>query len=95
MTADAKEGERGVHDEDGKNIEAGDVDDLTPKEQREVWSHVDRRLIATCGIMYCISLIDRLNLSAAAIAGMTEELKLIGYRYVCLPLSPSLSLSLG
>lgn len=32
--------------------------------------------------MYCISLIDRTNLSSAAIAGMDEDLVLVGDRYV-------------
>jgi len=51
-------------------------------EQRKIIHRVDRRLIATTGIMYCISLMDRTNLSAAAIAGMTVELKMtVGFRY--------------
>jgi hypothetical protein len=33
--------------------------------------------------MYCISLMDRTNLSAAAIAGMLFDLKLVSTRYVC------------
>jgi hypothetical protein len=41
-------------------------------------------LILTTGVMYCVSLMDRTNLSAAAIAGMTQDLKLtVGFRYVC------------
>jgi len=66
--------------------EAPDYDiEYTPEEQRKIRHRVDRRLISTCGILYCISLMDRTNLSAAAIAGMTVELKLnLGFRYVCL-----------
>lgn len=66
--------------------EAPDYDvDYTPEEQRKIRHRVDRRLISTCGILYCISLMDRTNLSAAAIAGMTVELKLnVGFRYVSL-----------
>lgn len=56
--------------------------EFTPEEQRRIIHRIDRRLIITVGIMYCISLMDRTNLSAAAIAGMTKELNLIGFRYV-------------
>jgi len=51
-------------------------------EQRKIIHRIDRRLVTTCGLMYCISLMDRTNLSAAAIAGMLKELKLtVGFRY--------------
>lgn len=56
--------------------------EFTQEEQRRIIHRIDRRLIITVGIMYCISLMDRTNLSAAAIAGMTKELNLIGFRYV-------------
>ncbi|KKZ62320.1 hypothetical protein EMCG_00394 [[Emmonsia] crescens] len=60
-----------------------DVDDVyTYAEQRKIVHRVDRRLVSMCGLGYCISLMDRTNLSVAAIAGMTKELKLhIGFRY--------------
>lgn len=48
----------------------------TEEEIRKVKHRIDRRLVTTVGIMYCISLMDRTNLSAAAIAGMTAELQL-------------------
>lgn len=32
--------------------------------------------------MYCVSLMDRTNMSAANIAGMSVELDLAGFRYV-------------
>ncbi|KAI9727814.1 MAG: hypothetical protein M1834_007961 [Cirrosporium novae-zelandiae] len=52
------------------------------KEQRSIIHRIDRRLVTICGLMYCISLMDRTNLSAAAIAGMEEELELtVGFRY--------------
>lgn len=55
---------------------------FTPEEQRKIKHRIDRRLISTCGILYCISLMDRTNLSAAAIAGMNAELRLnLGFRY--------------
>ncbi|KAH7363352.1 high-affinity nicotinic acid transporter [Plectosphaerella cucumerina] len=56
-----------------------DADDFgfTPEEQRKIIAHVDRRLVITVGVLYCVSLMDRTNLSAAAIAGMREELNLL------------------
>ena len=39
------------------------------KEQRAIIHRIDRRLVVTCGIIYCISLIDRGNLGNASIAG--------------------------
>ncbi|ORY16613.1 major facilitator superfamily domain-containing protein [Clohesyomyces aquaticus] len=50
--------------------------EFTPAEQRKIIHRVDRRLVVTVGVLYCISLMDRTNLSAASIAGMTKELKL-------------------
>jgi hypothetical protein len=38
--------------------------------------------VLTDGAMYCVSLIDRTNLAAASIAGMTVDLRLVGGRYV-------------
>lgn len=46
------------------------------EEIQKVKHRIDRRLVTTVGFMYCISLMDRTNLSAAAIAGMQAELKL-------------------
>ncbi|KAL4862340.1 hypothetical protein BDV12DRAFT_45709 [Aspergillus spectabilis] len=60
-----------------------DVDEeYTYAEQRKIVHRVDRRLVTMCGAAYCISLMDRTNVSAAAIAGMMEDLELyIGFRY--------------
>lgn len=56
---------------------------FTAEEQRKIIRRVDRRLVVTVGAMYCVSLMDRTNLSAAAIAGMTKELALyLDNRYV-------------
>lgn len=38
-------------------------------EQRKIIHRIDRRLVTICGLAYCISLMDRTNLSNAAIAG--------------------------
>lgn len=56
--------------------------DFTPQEQRKIIRRIDRRLVITVGVMYCISLMDRTNMSAANIAGMKVELQLEGSRYV-------------
>lgn len=50
--------------------------EFSEREQRHIIHRIDRRLVVTVGVLYCISLMDRTNLSAAAIAGMTKELKL-------------------
>lgn len=42
---------------------------FTPIEQKKIIHKVDRRLTLTLGVLYCISLMDRTNLSAANIAG--------------------------
>jgi hypothetical protein len=55
---------------------------FTPAEQRSIIRRIDRRLVFTVGAMYCVSLMDRTNMSAANIAGMSSELDLIGFRYV-------------
>jgi hypothetical protein len=42
---------------------------FTLAEQRKIIGRIDRRLVLTLGILYCTSLMDRTNLSFAAIAG--------------------------
>lgn len=44
-------------------------EEYTPAEQRKIIHRVDRRLVSMAGLAYCISLMDRTNVSAAAIAG--------------------------
>lgn len=39
------------------------------REQRAIIHRIDRRLVVTCGLIYCFSLIDRGNLGNASIAG--------------------------
>jgi enoyl-[acyl-carrier-protein] reductase (NADH) len=58
------------------NSEENILAEFTEAEIRKIKHRIDRRLVTTVGFMYCISLMDRTNLSAAAIAGMTAELKL-------------------
>ena len=45
------------------------IDRYTDDEVRKIVRKVDLRLIPLCGLMYCVSLLDRTNLSNAAIAG--------------------------
>ncbi|KAL8710180.1 MAG: hypothetical protein Q9220_005263 [cf. Caloplaca sp. 1 TL-2023] len=72
----------------------GDNDDVVPrlaidddpgysyKEQRDIIHRVDRRLVVTLGLIYCLAQIDRGNMGNASIAGMRDDLGLnIGYRY--------------
>ena len=69
-----KKGYDGAHLEDVTTSESISsdisIDEVySPLEQKRIIHRVDRRLVSTCGIMYCISLMDRTNLGAAAIAG--------------------------
>ena len=52
--------------------ENGFETEFTPAEQRKIIHRVDRRLVVTVGILYCISLMDRTNLSSASIAGYAQ-----------------------
>lgn len=44
-------------------------EEYSPREQRKIIHRVDRRLVTMTGLAYCVSLMDRTNLSMAAIAG--------------------------
>lgn len=68
------------HDEKLSDFES--VEMFTPREARRIRRRIDLRLIPCLGFMYGISLMDRKNVSNAAIAGMTVDLDLgVGYRY--------------
>ncbi|KAL2849824.1 major facilitator superfamily domain-containing protein [Aspergillus pseudoustus] len=57
-------------------------EEYSPEEQKRIIRRVDLRLVTITGLAYCVSLMDRTNLSNAAIAGMVEELHLyVGSRY--------------
>ena len=50
--------------------------------EKKLIRRVDRRLLPMLGVLYSIALIDRVNISAARISGMDEDLRLdIGNRY--------------
>ncbi|GIZ41052.1 hypothetical protein CKM354_000436900 [Cercospora kikuchii] len=51
---------------------------FTPQEGRKIKHRIDRRLVVVLGTMYCVSLMDRTNLSNAAIAGMRTEMEMVG-----------------
>lgn len=44
-------------------------EEFTLEEQKRIIRRIDLRLVTMAGLTYCISLMDRTNLSAAAIAG--------------------------
>jgi hypothetical protein len=44
-------------------------DEFTPQEQKKIIRRIDLRLVTMTGLAYCISLMDRTNLSMAAVAG--------------------------
>ncbi|KAJ5604961.1 hypothetical protein N7510_010115 [Penicillium lagena] len=50
-------------------------------EQRKIIHRIDRRLIGVLGFLHMVSLMDRGNIGAAAIAGMKQGLDLVGFRY--------------
>lgn len=54
---------------DGSQDGSGYECEFTEREQRKIIHRIDRRLVVTVGVLYCISLMDRTNLSAASIAG--------------------------
>ncbi|CAJ2509775.1 Uu.00g056750.m01.CDS01 [Anthostomella pinea] len=64
-----------------KTENSNSVEEYDALEAKRIMRQIDRRLVVTVGAMYCVSLTDRTNLSAAAIAGMLEELNLIDNRY--------------
>jgi hypothetical protein len=70
-------------DDEKRSLEDDPLTYFTPEEQAKIIHRLDRRLVVVVGVMYCVSLMDRTNLSNAAIAGMSAELKLgIEMRYV-------------
>ncbi|KAL4976048.1 major facilitator superfamily domain-containing protein [Aspergillus desertorum] len=57
-------------------------EEFSPEEQKKIIRRIDLRLVTITGLAYCVSLMDRTNLSMAAVAGMVVDLELyVGYRY--------------
>ena len=70
----------------GKSLDSEAVNDqrisaLSVAEQKRVIRHIDRRLVLTCGFMYCVSLMDRTNLGIIVVGGMGVDMVLIESRY--------------
>ncbi|KAJ5385392.1 Major facilitator superfamily domain general substrate transporter [Penicillium concentricum] len=59
------------------------IEDIGGKAvSKKILRRIDLRLVTMTGLAYCISLMDRTNLSMAAVAGLKQELRLdIGERY--------------
>ena len=73
-----------IEDASKRQPPGSDDCELTSHEGRKIIRKIDYRLVIMLGSIYCVSLIDRTNLSNAAIAGMTPDLDLNeGFRYVC------------
>lgn len=65
-------GDDRIEDIAGKNTPSYDDDDddeFTPQEKKKIIRRIDLRLVTMTGLAYCISLMDRTNLSMAAVAG--------------------------
>ena len=62
----------GVSADSNSDVSSDEI--YTLREQKKIIHRVDRRLVTMCGFMYCISLMDRTNLGAAAIAGYGDLL---------------------
>ncbi|KAH7111233.1 major facilitator superfamily domain-containing protein [Dactylonectria macrodidyma] len=70
-----------IHNDFKKEPDSGPEHWFSDEEQKRIIRRIDCRLIPIVGLMYCVSLIDRTNVAAASIAGMLEDLELIGNRY--------------
>ncbi|KAI1659477.1 MFS general substrate transporter [Daldinia decipiens] len=82
MDRDQEKAEIEVGQFEGEKTQSSNVvDDVDEQEGKRIIWRIDRRLVTLVGVLYCVSLMDRTNLSAAAVAGMNEELKLVGERY--------------
>jgi len=70
-------------DSDGLSSHNVDYDEVySLHEQKRIIRKIDFRLISVLSVLYVVSMMDRLNLSTAAIAGLNQELKLqVGTRY--------------
>ena len=51
-------------------LEQVETVEYDPKEEKKLIRRIDRRLVLTCGFMYCVSLMDRTNLGIAVVGGM-------------------------
>lgn len=85
MDRDAEKAEYDVAQVEREKAPSSDAavdDDVSEEEGKRIIWRIDRRLVVLVGVLYCISLMDRTNLSTAAVAGMLDDLQLGGNRYV-------------
>ncbi|KIW57782.1 hypothetical protein PV05_02342 [Exophiala xenobiotica] len=66
---------------DSDKVNDARIQAFTPAEQKKIIRRIDRRLVLTLGLLYCVSLMDRTNTGIAVVAGMGVDLVLIGNRY--------------
>ncbi|KAI0200663.1 major facilitator superfamily domain-containing protein [Astrocystis sublimbata] len=82
MDNDSEKGDYAVDQiERVRHSVSNEEDEYTEREAKKIVHRIDRRLLVTIGFMYCVSLIDRTNVSFAAIAGLAQDLVLTGNRY--------------
>ena len=63
--------ERAVSKESDSHLsDLSHIEQFTPEEQKKIIRRIDRRLVLTCGFLYCVSLMDRTNLGIASVGGM-------------------------
>ncbi|KAI9926085.1 hypothetical protein MW887_004546 [Aspergillus wentii] len=62
-------------------IETNENVSYTPQQQRRIIRRIDSRLIVMLGFLHTVALIDRGNLGTASVAGMMDELHLVGTQY--------------
>ena len=58
------------------------INEFSPAEQKKIIRRIDFRLVSILGILYCASLMDRTNLSAASIAGYVRSAYLCKVRAI-------------
>ena len=68
---DEEKGAEETHIEHHESIHSTDerLTAFTAEEKKKIIRRIDIRLVITLGVLYCVSLMDRGNLSAAVIAG--------------------------
>lgn len=70
--ADERISDHNVKGGNGEASFSSDIDNdpvYSYQEQRAIIHRIDRRLVVTLGLIYCVSQIDRGNLGNASIAG--------------------------
>lgn len=75
-----EEGDKSEHDSHA-GVNEDHLPEYRNKETQRILRKVDWHLIPLLTTLYVFSFLDRSNLGNAAIAGMNEDLNLIGHRY--------------